>query len=107
MDLLTVDEINNFLQKSNRIKGPEILSILARLNKQLTYIISTDLGKEIFDCDLKRLEELFVKIYKEKTDDLELAEFRFLRDVRIPYIAEKLRQYLDGIKRVKKVANVG
>lgn len=102
MDLLTSEELRLFLEKANRVAGPKIISLMAKLYKDLAFILTNELGKQILNDDLDRIEELFEKVYKEKATKWEAVEFRFLRDFKIPMTIKKIRDYLKYIEYVKK-----
>lgn len=103
MQLITSDELDEFLKRVGRIKGPQILSILAKLNKELADLLGSELGKKIFKMDMDRMEELLVKLYQEKISEDELAQFRHLRDYRLPQIAKMIREYLKNVDYIKKI----
>ncbi len=103
MQLITSDELDEFLKRVGRIKGPQILFILAKLNKELADVLGSEVGQKIFKMDMDRMEELFIKMYQEKISEDELAQFRHLRDYRLPQIAKMIREYLKNIDFVKKV----
>lgn len=103
MQLITSDELDEFLRRVGRVKGPQVLNILAKLNKEIADLLSSEIGKNIFKLDMDKMEELFIKFYQERISDQELAQFRYLRDYRIPQIAKMIREYLKNIDYVKKV----
>jgi hypothetical protein len=105
MDMMNVDlkEIGRYLTVTGK-KGGMVLSILGRLSKQVEAVLNNEVGAEILRDDINRMEFLLVKIYREEVNPMELAEFRYLRDVRMPTIIGKLKQYLELIKEVKKDA---
>lgn len=105
MDMLNVDlkEISRYLAGSGQ-KGGMVLSILGKLNKQIEAVINTEVGAEILRDDITRMESTLVKIYQESATPMELAEFRYLRDVRLPSIVGRLKKYLELIGEVKKSA---
>ena len=103
MQLITSDELDEFLKRVGRIKGPQILNIIAKLNKELADLLGSEIGQSTFKADMDSMEEFFVKIYQEKMNDEDWAQFRWLRDKRLPYIGKKIREYLKNIDYVKKV----
>ncbi len=103
MQLITSDELDEFLKRVGKIKGPQILSILGKTNKELADLLGSEIGRSTFKADMDSMEELIVKLFQEKISDEEMAQFRWLRDKRLPYIAKKIREYLKNVDYVKKV----
>ena len=90
---LETDEISAFLSKHGKA-GIKILAGLGEIYPELLAVFSTEVGKEILKEDIGRLEALFPLIYTEKASPLELAEYRYIRDIRIPRLIGKLYSYL-------------
>jgi hypothetical protein len=103
MDLITSEELEQFLSKAGKVKGSRIISQIAKLNQDLSYVLANEFGKKLMDMDIDRMEVLFPKIYNEKATPEEFAEYRYLRDIRIPTISAKIRAYLKLLASVKKV----
>lgn len=100
--ILTFEEIEKYLQK-NKIRGTAVIETIAKYNHELTIVLGNEIGREILKTDLSRVDDLFTKIYKEEItpNSPEMAEFRYLRDTRIPYIINKISIYLELLKKVK------
>ncbi len=98
---LTLNEVKKFLEH-RRLIGPKIISALGRLTPQINSMVNSEPGREILNQEINRMEDLFIKIYREEATDIERSEFRYLRDIRLPMIIEKLDIYLKGIEEIKK-----
>ena len=103
MDLITSEELEQFRTRIGNKKANDIISQVAKLNQDLTFVLGNEMGKQLLDADISRVETLFPKIYLEKASGEEIAEYRYLRDVRIPTISKKIRDYLKLLSLVKKV----
>jgi uncharacterized protein YnzC (UPF0291/DUF896 family) len=103
--ILNLQDLNRFLQLTKK-RGADVLSTIGRLNKYIENVLNTEVGQSIMQEDLARITELFPKVYQEKASVDEIAEFRYLRDVRIPSIAKKVKVYLESLEKVKNVSNL-
>jgi len=99
---VNLDEIQRYLLQSRK-RGVAILGILGKLAPFLNAVLNTEVGREILKDDILRADELLVKIYDEEATDKERAEFRYLKEKRLPLIADRLREYLQRVEEVKKV----
>ncbi len=97
---LNVKEIATYINSTGK-RGGLVLSVLGRLDKYIESVVKSDVGREILNDDISRTEELVIKIYKEEASSLELAEFRYLRDIRLPNVIGKIKKYLELTKEVK------
>ena len=102
LPILTLNEIEKYLTRTGK-KGAMVVSILGRLNKHFNAVISSDIGKEILSDDINRVEELMDKIYKEEANEQELAEFRYLKNKRIPDVVKRVKAYLEKVGEVKRI----
>ncbi len=100
---LTFEEIEKYLQKA-KTRGSQVIEIIAKYNKYLTIILGDEIGRNIIQSDIKRIDDLFKKVYNEDITPQEMAEFRYLRDNRIPSIIEKITTYMKLLKKVKEIA---
>src|SRR4030042_5253080 len=103
--LINPEELARFLERADK-SALKLLSALGKLDKDLSVIFGNDLGKKLLDEDFNRMEELWPKVYREKATPDEIEEFRYLRDKRIPHIVSMVKRYLDGMVKVKKLANI-
>jgi hypothetical protein len=105
MDIPSLDlkEISRYLEITGK-KGGMVLSVLGKLQKELDSVVNSSLGSEILRLDILRLEELLVKIYNEQATGQELAEFRYLKNTRLPVIIGKIRKFYELTQEVKKNA---
>ena len=103
--LLTLEELERFLTKYRK-KGQMMVSVLGEINKDLQSVFGTEIGESLLRSDMSRMDEILVKIVYEKATLAELAEFRFLRDTRIPSVVTKLNEYLKTIGNVRKSLDV-
>lgn len=71
---LTTEEIDAYLQKTHR-RGAEVLSILGR-NLNFTRAFRSELGQAILADAVEQTQALLIKIYDNKADENEKAEFR-------------------------------
>lgn len=93
IDPLKTDDISAFLTKHGKA-GQKILAGLGEIYPELSAVFSTEIGHELLKEDIGRIEALFPLVYSEKASPSELAEFRYLRDVRMPKLIGKLYSYL-------------
>jgi len=103
MDLITSEDLEQLIDKIGKAKANKIITVIAKLNKNLTAVMGHEFAKNVLDMDLKRMEVLDEKIIREQATDQEFAEFRYLRDVRINQIVGMVQKYLDNLKIVKKI----
>lgn len=103
IDPLRTDDIEAFLEKHGKA-GQKILAGLGEIYPELSAVLSTEIGREIVKGDIHRLELLFPLIYTEKATSEQLAEYRYLRDIRMPSLLNKLMTYLtkSGLVRSSK-----
>ena len=102
--ILTLQQVEEFLIKAGK-KGADTLSILGRLSKTISEVLHTDVGIEIMYTDIQRMDMLLMKIVNETSTEMERAEFRYLKNVRIPWVADKLKKYLDAQETVARTLN--
>jgi hypothetical protein len=100
---LTMSEVENILNNMGT-RGKQVINVMAKVYDDIEVYLKTNLGKQILKEDILRTEELMVKVYKETATPEELAEFRFLRDVRLPRIFGKIKQYYDLSNEAKNKA---
>lgn len=100
---LTLGEFDSLIQKmkSKYKKGNMVIETLASLSPNLNVILNTDVGKQILAEDIGRMDELMVKIYREEINPQDLAEFRYLRDKRIPYLISKVSSFVKNVDEVR------
>ena len=99
---LTSIEIDKYIDMMGKRAG-DILSILGRTYPTFETHINTMIGKEILITDINRMGELLEKVYNEEVTLQEMAEFRYLRKVRLPYVMGKLDTYFKKVNEIKKV----
>jgi len=104
VEILTpsLDDISRYLELTGK-RGTQTLSILGRYFPFVQSVLGTEVGREILKDDVDRVEELLLKVIKEEETDLERAELRYLRDVRMPKVIKKVKLYLEAIKEIGKV----
>jgi len=104
MEILGVQlpELERYL-KLYKQKGALTLSTLGKLQPEINAVIGTEVGRELLEGDVKRVEEILMKMCNGGVTDMELAEIKYLKDIRIPYITGKIKKYLEGIQEIKKV----
>ncbi len=101
---LTLTDLELLQQKIGKTRSAQIFSLLGRHLKHFNVVIGTEIGSVLLEADISRFTELFDKIYEEKEDDSERAEFRVLRR-RLKVLTDKIHQYLDVTKQVKEIAS--
>lgn len=99
---VTYDEIDRFL-KVARHKGAKVLSVLGKIAPQIHLIFDTEVGKEILSYDINRAEELLEKTYHGTATEKEKIILDYLQSERIPYVLDKLNNYLKTTEMVKSV----
>lgn len=99
---VTLNELERYLTLTGK-RGSLAISTLGRLDSYIENVLNSEVGREILKDDVERIEDLLMKTYRGDVTELEKAELRYLRDVRIPKILTKLRNYLEKINEVKKV----
>jgi hypothetical protein len=97
---ITLSEVERYKDIAGK-RGAMILSTLGKLHPQINVILNHDIGKQLLSDDIDRMDDLLTKIYKQKANDMEMAEFRYLKDKRIPDVLKKLKTYLEKIKEIK------
>ena len=98
---VNLEEIQRYLLQSRK-RGVAIVSTLGKLAPFLNAVLNTEVGREILKDDILRAEELMMKVYREEATEKEKAEFRYLRDFRLPLIADRLKVYLEKVEEIKK-----
>jgi len=98
---VSLDEIQKYLLR-NRRRGAAVVSTLGKLAPFLHAVLNTEVGLEILKDDILRTDDLMMKVYREEASEIELAEFRYLRDFRLPLIADRLKVYLEKVEAIKK-----
>ncbi len=101
---ITLSEVQRYIEIAGK-HGAMTLSVLGKIHPQINIILNHDIGKQLLSDDINRMEDLLTKIYKQEANDMELAEFRYLKDKRIPDVLKKLKIYLEKIKEVKDTLN--
>lgn len=71
---LTTEEINSYLAQTKK-RGAEVLSILGR-NQDFVRAFRSSLGQSLLSDAVEQTQALLIKIYDNKADDNEKAEFR-------------------------------
>ena len=101
MDLtFSVDEITKFVATNNR-KATRVLSDLGKLIPFIEAVFNTDVGKEILKDDVARYIELFDKVMNLEANEDEKAEYRYLKNIRLPRIAHRLHEFIARSKELK------
>ena len=98
---LSLAEIERYLKLTGK-KGATGISILGKLNPYFRAVFETEVGYENLKQDVDRIEELFFKIASETANDKDKAEFRYLRDVRMPVVIDKMSKYLKTVGLIKE-----
>jgi len=101
---LTPNDLELLQHKIGPTRSAQILSLLGRHMKHFSVVIGTEIGNTLLEADIARFSELFDKIYQEKEDDAERAEFRVLRR-RLKMLTDRIHQYLDVTKQVKEITS--
>jgi Skp family chaperone for outer membrane proteins len=107
MDLqnLSSEEMIRFLEITDK-RGVAVFSHLGKMSRHLEAVFETEVGKEILRYDMDRMNTLSEKMFNERADDQEKAEFRYLKK-RLAFESEVLRKYGEGLDKVRKVINAG
>jgi hypothetical protein len=95
------DELERFIRTHGKA-GQKILSSLYNLYPELSAVFGTEVGSAILIEDIKRLDEIFIRIYQETATVEEKAEFRYLRDIRLPRLIGKLSTYIQKTYQIKE-----
>ncbi len=102
--ILTLGDIEKYLKLTGK-KGQMIISALGKMNKYFDSVISNEIGQDLLHTDIMRMEDILQKIVREQATEPELAEFRYLRDTRIPSVIERVMKYIETLHQIKKVTN--
>ncbi len=102
--ILTLGDIEKYLKLTGK-KGQMIISALGKMNKYFDSVISNEIGRDLLHTDIMRMEDLLQKIVMEQTTGTELAEFRYLRDIRIPSVVGRVQEYIKTLHQIKKTVN--
>ena len=100
---IALKDIERYLEITGK-KGAMVLSILGRLNTHFQAVIDTDIGRELLALDIGRVEELLIKLYEETATQEEKAEFRYLKNIRLPKEIGLIKTYMEKLKEVKEKA---
>ncbi len=102
--ILTLGDIEKYLKLTGK-KGQMIISALGKMNKYFDSVVSSEIGQDLLHTDIMRMEDILQKIVKEQITETDLAEFRYLMDIRNPSVIERVQKYLESLHQIKKVAN--
>lgn len=97
---LTSKVVEQFLLRTGK-RGEKTLTTLGKIYPDIHSLLETEVGQAILEDDILRHDTLLTKIYKEEATAQELAEFRYLRDYRLPRVIGKIREYFELFKQVK------
>ena len=97
---LTSKTIEQFILRTGK-RGEKTLTVLGALYPYIHSLLETEVGQTLLEDDILRHDALLTKIYREEVTPQELAEFRFLRDYRLPRVIGKIKEYLELFKQVK------
>ena len=97
---LTSKVVEQFLLRTGK-RGEKTLTVLGKIYPDIYSLLETEIGQAILEDDILRHDALLTKIYREEATPQELAEFRFLRDYRLPKVIGKIREYFELFKQVK------
>jgi len=100
-DNFSLMQIQEYLRDNGK-KGKMTISILSKLYPYFTAVFNTELGKQLLAEDIGRMDELMVKVYREEANPQELAEFRYLRDKRLPSLMNMINTFTQQVEEVKK-----
>jgi hypothetical protein len=101
---VTLGEIEKYLKITGK-KGQMVISALGKMDKYFDSVMSTEIGQNLLEVDIFRMEDLLQRIIREEATQGELAEFRYLRDARIPYVVSRIQTYIRSLEQIKKVSN--
>lgn len=97
---LTSKVVEQFLLRTGK-RGEKTLTVLGKIYPDIYSLLETEIGQAILEDDILRHDALLTKIYREETTPQELAEFRFLRDYRLPKVIGKIKEYFELFKQIK------
>lgn len=92
--------VEEFLLKTGK-KGIKTIDTLAKLYPNIHALLDTEVGIALLEDDILRHDALLTKIYREEATPQELAEFRFLRDCRLPKVIGRIKEYFELFKQIK------
>lgn len=95
---ITIDQLEEFIERFGR-RATNTMSVLGKY-EPFMQAIQSEIGRELLQDDISRHEVLLVKIYNDQADDLEKAEFRYLKR-RLLTASERIRLWLEGLKKIK------
>lgn len=96
---MNLQEIEDFRRRFGR-KADKTIETLAALDKQISSALSSTIGKEVLQDDLRRYDELLFKAAKESLSVDERAEFNYVFK-RLQVISNKINDYLDKINKIE------
>lgn len=98
---VTLPELERYLRLKKE-RGAQTLSILGKLQPEINAVIGTDVGREILKQDIMRVEEILMKMCDGGATEQEIAELKYLKDIRLPRLTDKIKKYLESLQEVKK-----
>uniref|UniRef100_A0A6H1Z9F7 Uncharacterized protein n=1 Tax=viral metagenome TaxID=1070528 RepID=A0A6H1Z9F7_9ZZZZ len=96
----SVDEITRFMSLNSR-KATRVLSDLGKLIPFIEAVYNSEVGREILKDDIDRYSELFNKVMDLSANDEEKAEYRYLKNTRLPRVTNRLSAFLNLGKELK------
>ena len=99
-----VEEINRFLELTKQ-KGAQLLSDLGKLVPFIEAVYNSEVGKEILKDDLQKYEELLKKVQNLEATEEEKAEYRYLRNTRLPRVVGRIHAFLKRVEAIKEIAS--
>ncbi len=97
----SANEIVQYLHKYGR-RGQRVLSDLGKLIPFIEAVYNSEVGKEILTDDINRLSELYEKVINLDANEEEKAEYRYLRNHRLPRVTRRLQEFIVKSKELKE-----
>lgn len=96
-------DIENFRRQYGK-RADQTLETLARYDKNLSMVMSSEIGREVLDDDLRRYSDLLFKAAQIELTIDERAEFRYLLN-RIQSISNRITDYLIKLKKLQEIGD--
>ena len=96
----SADEIVQYLNRFGR-RGQRVLSDLGKLVPFIESVYNTEVGRGILMDDINRFSELYEKVINLEANEEEKAEYRYLRNWRLPRVTKRLQEFIAKSKELK------
>ena len=99
-----VEEIQRFLALTGK-RGAQLLSDLGKSIPFIEAVYNSEVGKEILKDDIQRYEELLRKVESLEANEEDKAEYKFLRNTRLPRVVGRIHAFLKRTEAIKEIVS--